>query len=536
MTFLPIVDRELRVAARRRATYWTRLGIALAAIIVGGCIFLTHFEAPETVVGPLIFIGLSILGLLYCLLAGRRSTVDCLSEEKREGTLGLLFLTDLKGHDVVLGKLAATSLNSFYGLLALFPVLAVPLMMGGISNGQFWRMVLVLVNTFLFSLALGILVSARSREARRAVAANLFALVFFALVLPLFALLMQLRALFYPSPIFSFVMAFDLRYVVQAEDFWWSMAVIHGLSWWFILRASRIVPHSWQDQTVTPEKAANGEPPDSRNQGERLIRRAHRKRLLDVNAFYWLAARDRRKPAMVWMFLGFVAIWWFCVSLQSGLHWFDDSLKITTTLLLNTTFKLWIALEAGQRLAEDKKSGALELLLSSPLTVRDILRGQLLALRRQFLAPVAVVVATELFFLWTSAWHSSSYDRARALAMVSASLVMLLFDVAALTGVAMFEALVSRSQAQASSRTVLRLLVLPWLVLSAVAAFANAWAVLSGYASWDWNRDWKFFLVVWFVLGLVADAVYGLRAWRQLQGNFRRLATERSAQAHLRPE
>ena len=34
MTFLPIVERELRVAARRPATYWLRLGVAL----VGFCV------------------------------------------------------------------------------------------------------------------------------------------------------------------------------------------------------------------------------------------------------------------------------------------------------------------------------------------------------------------------------------------------------------------------------------------------------------------------------------------------------------------
>ena len=44
--------------------------------------------------------------------------------------MGLIFLTDLKGYDVVLGKLAATSLNGFYGLLAVFPLLAFPLLTG----------------------------------------------------------------------------------------------------------------------------------------------------------------------------------------------------------------------------------------------------------------------------------------------------------------------------------------------------------------------------------------------------------------------
>ena len=94
-------------------------------------------------------------GVLYCLFCGVRLTADCLSEEKREGTLGLLFLTDLKGYDVVLGKLAATSLNSFYGVLAVVPMLALPLLLGGVTPGEFWRMALVALNTLFFSLARG---------------------------------------------------------------------------------------------------------------------------------------------------------------------------------------------------------------------------------------------------------------------------------------------------------------------------------------------------------------------------------------------
>ena len=85
-----------------------------------------------------------------CLLAGVFLTADCLSEEKREGTLGLLFLTDLKGYDVVLGKFIARSLPALYGLLALLPLIGIPLLLGGVTGSEFWRMALALVNA-LFS-------------------------------------------------------------------------------------------------------------------------------------------------------------------------------------------------------------------------------------------------------------------------------------------------------------------------------------------------------------------------------------------------
>ena len=90
MTFLPIVARELRVAARRRGTYRMRLAMVWGALITGTSIFVATVGATPQQTGQYVFLGLSWLCLLYCLLSGRRWTADCLSEEKREGTLGLL--------------------------------------------------------------------------------------------------------------------------------------------------------------------------------------------------------------------------------------------------------------------------------------------------------------------------------------------------------------------------------------------------------------------------------------------------------------
>ena len=102
MTLLPIVERELRVASRQRGTYWLRTGVALAVIGIGMFIYLTGRRSSPAEVGLMMFIWLTIIAGLFCLFAGARATADCLSEERREGTLGLLFLTDLKGYDVVL--------------------------------------------------------------------------------------------------------------------------------------------------------------------------------------------------------------------------------------------------------------------------------------------------------------------------------------------------------------------------------------------------------------------------------------------------
>src|SRR5438876_7905417 len=106
MTFLPIVERELRVQARQKRTFRLRLVNATAAMAIVSFMLLVNqgLRTPGSL-GHGLFAGLGSLGLIYCLLSGAGSTADSLSQEKREGTLGLLFLTDLKGYDVVLGKL-----------------------------------------------------------------------------------------------------------------------------------------------------------------------------------------------------------------------------------------------------------------------------------------------------------------------------------------------------------------------------------------------------------------------------------------------
>ncbi len=127
---------------------------------------------------------INLIALTFALLSGVFFTADSLSSEKRDGTMGLLFLTDLRGYDVVIGKLAATSLHGVYGLLTIFPIIAVPVLIGGISMRQFEREIWVLLDTLFFSLSVGLLISALAREARQAFMATFLALIVVAAVVP----------------------------------------------------------------------------------------------------------------------------------------------------------------------------------------------------------------------------------------------------------------------------------------------------------------------------------------------------------------
>jgi len=173
MRFLTVAERELRVAARRKATY--RVCWHTAVIFFGVLIWLlwvmNGFTRPGAAVN--VFQAYSVLCFSYCIVIGTAVTADGLSAERREGTLGLLFLTNLNSAEIVAGKFCSMALTAVYGLIAILPMLALPLLMGGITLAYFWKTVLALVVTTFFSLASGFVASVICRRQFLAIATAL---------------------------------------------------------------------------------------------------------------------------------------------------------------------------------------------------------------------------------------------------------------------------------------------------------------------------------------------------------------------------
>ena len=166
MTWLPVVERELRVAARRPVTFRVRFWAVLGMLGVLGWIMVesssTFRGTNPSQAGRQLLQPLSMLAFIFAISIGVIATSDSVSEEKREGTLGLLFLTDLKGYDVILGKLVAHSINAFYALVAILPILGMPLLMGGVTLTQFLKLIVALITAVVLSLSAGIFVSTGS--------------------------------------------------------------------------------------------------------------------------------------------------------------------------------------------------------------------------------------------------------------------------------------------------------------------------------------------------------------------------------------
>src|SRR6185369_4804906 len=110
----------------------------------------------------------------------------------------------------------------------------------------------------------------------------------------------------------------------------------------------------------------------------------------------WLASREQAKKQYAWSMLVFFGALYFWIYYQYPSMGLDLVTAGVILFLTHLLFKLWLASEVCSRLIEDKRSGALELLLTSPMTIRDMARGQQMALRRIFGAPVAVLITAEI--------------------------------------------------------------------------------------------------------------------------------------------
>jgi ABC-type Na+ efflux pump permease subunit len=531
MTLLPIVERELRVASRRRATYRMRVTAALVAIVMFAWMMLAFLQGvPSTQHGRYLFRTLFGLAFVYCLFIGARLTADCLSEEKRDGTLGLLFLTDLKGYDVVLGKLAATSINSVYALLAIVPVMSLPVQLGGVTATELWQAALVLLNTLFFSLSTGVLVSTLSRDERKAMFSTIFfvLLVAFAPFVLAFVLSMYFPHWFNrPETIWPIVMLSPVSVfgsivitgapglpfaMMPAGSFWMSVTCVHLLSWLMLLVASLILPRVWQARLSNSKLDRHRERVEQWVYGRAEGRRSHRTRLLNINPFLWLVSRERGKPFYVWLYVVAVSGTWLWGWFRYSDLMFDRKTLVPTVLLFQSFLKLWIVSEACTRLAEDRRIGALELLLSTPMTTREILRGQWLALQRQFALPLGAILVAE-FVLLRQQFTTQ---------LVLLNVLMLAADVLTLGWVGMWLGLTARNLNRAILGTVGRVLVLPW------GGFFTTMFALGLFWRGPFEPGEAFRLYVWFGIGLATNCVFGVWwARRHLLQDFREAATQR---------
>ncbi|PWU16150.1 MAG: hypothetical protein C5B50_14000 [Verrucomicrobia bacterium] len=371
---------------------------------------------------------------------------DCISRERREGTLGLLFLTRLRSTGIVSAKGLAHALRAGGLWLAVVPILVIPILMGGVNPQGIMFSLLLELSAISWALAAGLLASAWSKTHTQAmVCAAVFAGTAL-LAMGIIAGGLWVAAV--PTPFFepqnaSFVswcgVGFDLLSartvggvmrlpgspllgqwpnVLPALGFWRNITPVKiSLSPvnQFIWAASELAIFSllalflailvagWKIQRSFQDK----QPSRLRFWWERTcctprFWRALLKRWmehkLDKNPIGWLGQRTWRGRAMTWGWLAVPVVYYSIV-----LSWPRDlreELPIEKSMIWLLVGSMALAASGSYR--RERDNGVMELLLVSPLTEGKIILGRLRGLYGQFLLSFALLLGLGAYLRWVA--------------------------------------------------------------------------------------------------------------------------------------
>lgn len=159
----PVLERELRVQARSWATTGLRL-LAGGLALIGFYLTAVMSEAFGEWHGREMFLSLHAATCFFAALLCPLLTADSILRERREGTLPLLFLTPLSANEILVGKFLAQLLRAGSLWLAASPVLLLPILSGGVG----WQSVVVMLGLEMLliptALLVGLAASAHSES------------------------------------------------------------------------------------------------------------------------------------------------------------------------------------------------------------------------------------------------------------------------------------------------------------------------------------------------------------------------------------
>jgi len=316
------------------------------------------------------------------------------AEERGNQTLGLLFLSGLGAAEVFASKALSAALVAWTDLMALFPMLALPFLIGGVSFDLFLATILALPALLLFVLAVTLLASVLTEEEGAAVVLT-FVLGVMACGLPpaVGALLQH----FFPqsppsrlwlrlSPAYGPWLIWTGRAV--RGDVWVNLMVTLAWSGLCLGGAAAALKRLWREQADGGQRARWRERWRGLVHGRASHRRALAAKWLDVNPFVWLTTRDSQLTFTAWAVVGGICGAWLLGWGVWGSRWVSALTLLLTVTLLNASLQWLYLYAAAKGLATARKDGSFELLLTTPLWTSDIVWGELQGLSRRF-RPVA---------------------------------------------------------------------------------------------------------------------------------------------------
>jgi hypothetical protein len=413
----PVIQRELRVQSRRPATYYTRLAWGLAALFA---LALGSWDNPKIHNGEYL---LSIIHLTFAfmlLLLPPLACADCLSRERRESTLGLLFLTPLTARQLIREKFFSQFLRIASFALLMIPFLLLPLLAGGVTAQKFVLSLTVLATITLVGSASSLVASTVS--IRFGVALTR-AVLFATLANYIVATALVDTALFCFPPKSAFIttdlltvtvlgvylfllpasmLDFALMAWPSPYSFWVFCVTLPIVSMIFVFLSLRFC--AWKisrhaESAIETQRQANFR---KKFLTPIIAKKAFRRQMirrLDTNPFTWLEyraawARAARTGAILIVFIIEFVLG------ASTFHYSGDAIGSQVPLLFLLVSA--ITLKSATSFHYEKENGAFELILVSPLTESSLVSARLRAVHRFFLPLSGMIIISYLVIVLSS--------------------------------------------------------------------------------------------------------------------------------------
>lgn len=422
MVCLPLLERELRVALRVQKPAQARLKIAAVAAAGSTLILLSGAflgGRQGKLLGQLV-----CLAGAYCILRTPQLTAGLLAEERRNQTLGLLYISGLSIWEVFASKFLVAALIAFTYLLALVPMMALPFLTGGVSFELFLATAAGLPTLMLFVLSMSLLASVLARDETGAIALCFVLITVICSITPAIVFA-QSHFAANSSPSTHWLLlspAFGPRLVWRGlrtgfdaaaqAGFWRNIVVTLAWSVVALGTAGALFRRVWREMEHEGDSASWRQRIDSWVHGSRQRRRRLAQQWLDLNPYAWAASRDRQPATLAWMLIsGIVLLWLLCWACWPA-AWPSVANSFITATVLNSVVAWLRRHTAAETLGLDRRDGAFEVLLSTPLTPSEIVQGSLTAIRIHFhrLATLVLVLNAVLLIgcLATRNWTGPS--------------------------------------------------------------------------------------------------------------------------------
>jgi ABC-type transport system involved in multi-copper enzyme maturation permease subunit len=465
--------RELRRASKSRGLWIRRTAFVLVALLLlAGMVLLQDTRSGRAGVGGGVVFNIAVgWAFLAALVSGPALAADLISSERRDGNLDLLFLAGIRPSGVVLGKLGYAATEVVPALMAMAPLLVLPVLVGGVLGGQVVFAMVVLFLTAVWSLTVALFFSALFRNGRVATGFSLVTLVAVVAVCrwkvagaPLAEWLAPCLSPGEAMALVTGLPGSTLVHEAAGLAGWHALGIVVWLA--LACAAAELIRLPW---TVGLGERLTRLASKVRNPDRNRRPTGWRRSLLEREPLAWLILRERFSGLALLAVVGLITMMW-SVSLWFQTDYWLDSPEVTlgVTIALMGMVKLWLALDTTRRLAEDRESGALQVILTTGMAADEVIRGLERGLFRRYLLPVLTVVG--LAAGGGALLLISGRNGGMAFLVLVLAVIVFVFDAFALTWTGLYDGLTQRNASRALVATVLKTLLIPWLVLGPVVA------------------------------------------------------------------